>query len=133
MISRSIWTKALLCPLVLSTPCPRRNLWLCVSSSTRTWPLGLSIPHTHPMGPQFSLSIKNMVHYGFVSILEDSIGFPKKTDIHFCSSLTSYMHHDGHEFTPRLISDMHTIWSELQPETDGKSHSEPDMALSSGW
>src|SRR5882724_12297921 len=78
MISRSIWMKALLCPLVLSTPCPRRNLRLCISSSTRTWPLGISIPHAHPMGPWFSLSIKKTVHYGFALILEDSIRFPKK-------------------------------------------------------
>src|SRR5882724_8252927 len=106
MISRSIWTKALLCPLVLSTPCPKRNLQLCISSSTRTWPLGLSIPQAHPMGPQFSFSIKKTVHYGFVSILEDSIRFPKKTDIHIHSSLTSWTHPERHEFTPRSISDM---------------------------
>jgi len=66
----------------------RRNLRLCISSSTRTWPLGyLSLTLTH--GPQFSLSIKRMVHYSFASILEDSIGFPKKTNIRFHSSLTS--------------------------------------------
>src|SRR5882724_12424702 len=50
---------------VPSTPCPMRNLQLCISSLMRTLPLGSSIPHAHPMGPWFSLSVKKTVHYGF--------------------------------------------------------------------
>jgi len=75
---KSPWRRHFSCPSVLSTPCPRRSLQLCISSLMRTFPPGSSILHTHLMEPQFSLSIKKTAHYGFALILEDSIRFPKK-------------------------------------------------------
>src|SRR5882672_968570 len=43
-ISKSHWTRALHHPMVRSTPCPRRNLWLFISSLTRTLLQGSSVP-----------------------------------------------------------------------------------------
>src|SRR5882724_5621602 len=42
--------KALPHPTVLFTPCPRRNLWPCISFSTHT----LFIPNLTPIAPPFS-------------------------------------------------------------------------------
>jgi len=84
------------------------------------------------MEPQFSLSIKKMAHFGFASILEDSIRFPKK-DQYLLPLISDLLDTPWWaQFTPRLTSDMHTILSELQLETNGKPCSEPDTVLSSG-
>src|SRR5882724_6688606 len=53
MISKLHWTKALPHLSAPSTPCPRRNLWLCVSSLMRTLLQGSSVPLAPPMGLQF--------------------------------------------------------------------------------
>src|SRR5882724_7685898 len=53
MISKSHWTKALPCLLAPFTPCPRRNLWLCISSLMRTLPQDSSLLLTPPMGLWF--------------------------------------------------------------------------------
>src|SRR5882724_8220154 len=50
MISKSHWMKALLHPSAPSTPCPRRNLRLYVSSLTRTLPQGSSSLSLLPWG-----------------------------------------------------------------------------------
>jgi len=39
------------------------------------------------------------------------------------------MRHKGHEFTPRLTSNMHTILSRSQPEMNGKPHQNPISLL----
>jgi len=116
-----------LCLLVPSTPCPRRNLWLCVSSLTRTLPLGSSSLHSS-MGPS-SLFIKRTVHYGFALILEDSIRFTKETDIHFHSSLTLRCAMMGMSFTPRSTSDMLPP-GQVAVRDEWKTAFQTDMALS---
>src|SRR5882672_7458901 len=50
MISKSHWMRAPHCPMVRYTPCPRRNLWLFVSSLTRNLATGFICPSRSPHG-----------------------------------------------------------------------------------
>src|SRR5882672_1327928 len=105
MISKSHWTRAPHRPMVRYTPCPRRNLWLFVSSLTRTLPQGSSVPLALPMELQSSSFGRKMALFDFASTSKASTKFPRKTDIHFCSLPTSQTHHVKHESTPKSTSD----------------------------
>src|SRR5882724_774046 len=97
--------------MVPCTPCPRRNLQLCVSSLMRTLLQGSSIPLTLPMEIQSSFSGKQMALFDFALTSEASTIFSRKADIHFHSFLTSWTHHKMHMSTPKLTSGTHTILS----------------------
>src|SRR5882724_11125992 len=125
MISKSHWTKALLCPSAPSTPCPRRNLRLCVSSLMRTLLQGSSVPLAPPMGLRFFSSGRKMAHFDFASTSEASIKSPRKTSTHFCSFLTSETHQEKHESIPKLTFGTPTISFGLHPETNGRLPSGP--------
>src|SRR5882724_10867093 len=58
--------KALLHPSAPSTPFPRRNLLLCVSSLMRTLLQGSSVPLAPPMGLQFFSSRRKMALFNFL-------------------------------------------------------------------
>jgi len=133
MISRSPWTKAPPCPLVLFTPCLRRSLQLFISSLTRTSLQGSCIHPTHPMEPQFFLSTRTLALFDFVLTSGASLRFQRKTDNHSHSSPISSMHHEKHESTLKSTSSMHIILSECPQETNGRLHSKPIMVHSSGW
>src|SRR5882672_12882226 len=88
-ISKSHWTRAPHHPMVRYTPCPRRNLQLCVSSLTRTSLQGSSVLPALPMELQSSLFGRKTALFDFASTSEASTEFPRKTDIHFRSFPTS--------------------------------------------
>src|SRR5882672_3967074 len=75
--------KAQLRPSDLSTPCPRRNLRLCISSLTRTLPQGSSDLPGPPMEPWSSLFGKKTALFDFALTSEASTESPRKTNIHF--------------------------------------------------
>src|SRR5882724_8649092 len=125
MISRSPWMKALLHPLVLFTPCLRRNWQLFISSFTRTSLQGSYIHPTHPMEPQFFSSARKMALFDFALTSEASTRFQRKIDTRSHSSLISSTHHEKHKSTPKSTSGMHIILSEWLLETNGRLHSEP--------
>src|SRR5467141_790715 len=100
--------KAQLRPSDLSTPCPRRNLRLCVSSLMRTLPQGSSNLPGPPMEPRSSSFRKKMALFDSALTSKASTESLRKTDIHFHSFPTSYMHHEKHRSIPRLIFGMPT-------------------------
>src|SRR5882724_4965810 len=96
-ISKAHWMKALPHLSAPFTPCPRRNLQLCVSSLTRTLLQGSSVLLAPPMGHQFFSSRRKMALFDFVSTSEASTESPGKTVTHFHSFLTSSTHQEKHE------------------------------------
>src|SRR6266481_5004182 len=132
MISRS-WTKDPPHPLAPFTPYHRKNLQLFVSSLMRTSPQGSFVPLAPHVEPQSSLFGRKMAHFGFASTSEASTGQPRKTAARSHSSLIYWTHPEKHESTPRSTYGTHTIWSTLQPGTNGRLHSGPDMGPLSGW
>src|SRR5882672_9087832 len=88
-ISKSHWTRAPHLPMVQYTPCPRRNLWLFISSLMRTLLQGSSVLPALPMELWSSLFGRKTALFDFASISEASTEFARKTDIHFHSFLTS--------------------------------------------
>src|SRR5882724_9560491 len=119
--------KAQLCPSDLSTPCPRRNLRLCISSLMKTLPQVSSDLLSLPMEPWSSSFGKKMALFDFALTSEASTESPRKTDIHYPSFLTSYTHHKSHGSIPKLIFSMHTISFSSHPETNGRLLSELAM------
>src|SRR6266481_5153521 len=88
MISRSPWTKALPHPSVPSTPYPRRNLQLFISSLTRTLLQGLFVLPAPCVELQYSSSRKKMAPFDFASTSGASTTFQKRllsTSTHFRS------------------------------------------------
>src|SRR5882724_3128032 len=116
-----------------STPCPRRNLWLCISSFMRTLLQCSSVPLAPPMGLQFFSSRTKMALFDFVLTSEASTESPEKTNTHCHSFPTSYMHQGKHKSTQKLTSGTYTISLGSRPEMNGRLASGPVTVPLSGW
>ena len=119
--------------LVLFTPCPRRNLPLSASSSTKTLPQGSSVPHAPLVELRSFSSRRKTALFDFASIFKASTGSQIRIVIHFRSFPICSTPHEKHESTLKSTSGMHIIWFALQQETNGRPPSRLDMDLSSGW
>jgi len=130
MISRSIWMKALLCLLVPSTPCPRRKLVALCKFIDKNLATGFIHPlHSSHGAPVLFIHKKDSSLW----LCIDFRGFNQiyKRDWYPLPLISDLLDVPWwHEFTPRSTSDMHTTWSKLQSEMNGKLHFKPDMALS---
>src|SRR5882724_1268474 len=111
-------------PLDLSTPCLRRNLWLCISSLMKTLPQDSSNLLSLPMEPWSSSFGKKMALFNFVSTSEALTESQRKTDIHYHSFPTSQTHHEKHGSIPKLTFGMHTISFASHLEMNGRLPSE---------
>src|SRR5882724_11190356 len=107
-------------PSDLSTPCLRRNLRLCISSLMKTLPQDSSDLLGLPMEPWSSSFGKKMALFDFASTSEALTESPRKTDIHYHSFPTSWMHHGKHRSIPKSTFGMHTILFGSHPETNGR-------------
>jgi len=130
MISKSLWMKALPCPMVQYTPCPRRNLPLCVSSLMKTLLQGNPSSFS-PHGAQSSLSEERQLSSTLHRFLRPQLNFQERqipTSTHLqpprCTTKGTSLH--------KLISGTCTILYGFHLEMNGRLHSKPTMVHSSG-